>query len=98
MKTVNCGCLPVGKPGICDLNARLLTRTCLDAIFCLLVLSTPTLSFCQSASASLDRDKILLGEQVTLQFNLNNLNPLTTYVSTWPAPGDTMNHVEIVKR
>jgi len=80
------------------INAVLLNRKTLSVFFCLLALSIPTLTFSQSASAALDRDKILLGEQVTLQFNLNNLNPLTTYVSTWPAPGDTMNHVEIVKR
>jgi hypothetical protein len=80
------------------IDAVLLNRKSLRVFFWLLALSIPTLSFSQSASAALDRDKILLGEQVTLQFNLNNLNPLTTYVSIWPAPGDTMNHVEIVKR
>src|SRR5436190_15005506 len=52
----------------------------------------------QSVSASLDRDKILLGEQVTLQFNLNSINPLTTYITTWPGLGDTLNHIEVIKQ
>jgi hypothetical protein len=52
----------------------------------------------QSASATLDRDKILLGEQVILQLNLNNLNPLTSFVTAWPQLNDTINHIEIIKR
>ena len=57
------------------------------------------LSVCaQSVSASLDRDKILLGEQVVLQFNLNNINKSTVFVQSWPLVSDTINHAEIVKR
>lgn len=52
----------------------------------------------QSVSASLDRDKILLGEQVTLQFSLSNLNESNSFVLTWPQLSDTINHTEIVKR
>jgi hypothetical protein len=52
----------------------------------------------QSVSAALDRDKILLGEQVTLRFNLNDLNPLTSFVTAWPPLSDTVNHIEIIKR
>lgn len=52
----------------------------------------------QSVSASLDRDKILLGEQVVLQFNLNNVNRGTTFIESWPQVNDTVNHAEIVKR
>jgi hypothetical protein len=58
----------------------------------------PARSFSQSASATLDRDKILLGEQVTLQFNLNDLNPLISFVTAWPQLNDTINHIEIIKR
>ena len=52
----------------------------------------------QSVSASLDRDKILLGEQVTLQLNLTGVNPLLFYVANWPQITDTLNHIEIIKR
>jgi hypothetical protein len=50
----------------------------------------------QTVSASFDRDKILLGEQVTLQLNLTNVN--TTSVVAWPQINDTVNHLEILKR
>ena len=52
----------------------------------------------QSVSASLDRDKILLGEQVTLQLNLTNLNTATSFIANWPQLKDTLNHLEILKR
>lgn len=52
----------------------------------------------QSVSASLDRDKILLGEQVTLQLNLTNLNSSMSFIAKWPQLHDTLNHVEILKR
>jgi hypothetical protein len=52
----------------------------------------------QSVSASLDRDKILLGEQVTLQLNLTNLNTATSFIASWPQLKDTINHLEILKR
>lgn len=52
----------------------------------------------QSVSASLDRDKILLGEQVTFQLNLTNLNPSTSFIASWPQLKDTINHIEILKR
>lgn len=55
-------------------------------------------SFAQSATASLDRDKILLGEQVTLQFNVNNIDEAASFVVTWPQLTDTLNHTEILKR
>lgn len=52
----------------------------------------------QSVSASLDRDKILLGEQVTLQLNLSNLNSATSFIASWPQLKDTLNHLEIINR
>jgi len=55
-------------------------------------------SFAQSVSASLDRDKILLGEQVTLQLNLTNLNTATSFIANWPQLKDTLNHLEVLKR
>ncbi len=55
-------------------------------------------SFSQSVSASLDRDKILLGEQVTMQLNLTGVNPLLLFVVSWPQINDTLNHIEVIKR
>ena len=52
----------------------------------------------QSVSASLDRDKILLGEQVTLQFNLGNVSNLTSLVAGWPQLADTLSHTEVLKK
>lgn len=52
----------------------------------------------QSVSANLDRDKILLGEQVTLQLNLTGINPLILLVAGWPQINDTLNHIEVLKR
>jgi hypothetical protein len=54
-------------------------------------------SYAQSVSVSLDRDKILLGEQATLQFNLDHVNESELFVATWPQPKDTLNHTEILK-
>ncbi len=51
----------------------------------------------QSVSASLDRDKILLGEQVTLQLEVNNVNTASTFVASWPQINDTLDHAEIIK-
>jgi len=65
---------------------------------CFLFILISTISLSQSVSATLDRDKILLGEQVTLRFNLNSLNPLTMYVTAWPQLNDTLNHIEVIKR
>jgi len=52
----------------------------------------------QSVSASLDRDKILLGEQVTLQLNVGNVSNLTSFLTSWPQLKDTLSHTEILKR
>ena len=52
----------------------------------------------QSVSAVLDRDKILLGEQVTLQLSVSNIDETNFFVNTWPQVNDTINHAEIIKR
>ena len=52
----------------------------------------------QSVSASLDRDKILLGEQVTLQLTLSNINERINFVAGWAQLKDTIAHTEILKR
>lgn len=52
----------------------------------------------QSVLASLDRDKILLGEQVTLQLTISNVSEASLYIEAWPQIADTLNHIEIIKR
>ncbi len=55
-------------------------------------------SFSQSISATIDRDKIVLGEQITLELKADGLNPQTASLSRWFAIPDTANHIEVVKR
>jgi hypothetical protein len=76
-------------------------RSTANSAICLIAALQLILSsslFSQSVSASLDRDKILLGEQATLQFSLNNLAESNSFVATWPQLNDTLNHTEILKR
>ena len=51
-------------------------------------------SFSQSISATSDRDKILLGEQIKVLLKSDNLNGITN----WFAFPDTINHLEVVER
>ena len=73
-------------------------RLIVNFLVCLIVFLQPVFSFAQSVSASLDRDKILLGEQVVLQFTLNNVNTNTYFIDRWPQVTDSLNHTEIVNR
>lgn len=52
----------------------------------------------QKIAAALDREKILLGEQVTLQLKLEELNPAAVSCAAWFSLADTANHIEVVKR
>ncbi len=54
-------------------------------------------SFSQTVSASLDRDKILIGEQVTLELKAD-VNDRNYSLVTWFNFPDTINHLEVVKR
>jgi len=69
----------------------------------LIVLTTSFLffGFCASAqevSASIDRNKILIGEQVTLQIKVENFNARTTFLQNWFYPPDTPTHLQVVNR
>ncbi len=55
-------------------------------------------SSAQTVSASLDRDKILLGEQVTLQFTLSGVNSADYFVASWPQLNDTLDHAEVINK
>lgn len=77
------------KSSICNCKKLFLLLTSYFVFF---------VSSAQFVSASLDRDKILLGEQVTLQFNLSNINQNAFFVTSWPHLKDTIAHIEILKR
>jgi len=52
----------------------------------------------QQVSSSIDRDKILLGEQITLQLKVENIHPEDNPIVAWFNLPDTINHLEVVKR
>jgi hypothetical protein len=52
----------------------------------------------QQVSATIDRDKILLGEQITLQIKAENINIQDNPVAAWFNLPDTIHHLEVVKR
>jgi len=52
----------------------------------------------QSVSATADRDKILLGEQINLTLTLRDVNPQTTFIANWFTVADTANHIEVLSR
>jgi len=69
----------------------------------LIVLTTGFLFFvfcaqAQEVSASIDRNKILIGEQVTLQIKVENFNSRTAFLQNWFYPADTTTHIQVVKR
>jgi hypothetical protein len=78
-------------------NGQWLVQRYTKQIFYFLFFLISSKSFSQSAHASLDRDKILLGEQVTLQFNVSNIDEAASFIATWPPLADTLNHTEILK-
>jgi len=55
-------------------------------------------SFSQKISATVDRDKILIGEQVELLVKVSGIEKNTPDISQWVALPDTFHHLEIVKR
>ncbi len=57
-----------------------------------------SISSAQKLSASLDREKILIGEQVILQLKAEELNSANTFIETWYQFADTFNHIEVIKR
>lgn len=68
-------------------------NTFLLFVFCFLWMGASA----QTATATLDRDKIILGEQVTLQISISNVNAGSVFVAGWPQFTDTVGHAEIIK-
>ncbi len=52
----------------------------------------------QKVSASIDRNKILIGEQVILQIKVEDFNPRTTFLQHWFNVSDSTTHIQVVKR
>ena len=69
-------------------------------IFCLVscIFLLLTSASAQQVSASIDRDKILIGEQITLQLKAENIRTGDNPVAVWFNLPDTINHLEVVKR
>lgn len=69
--------------------------------FLCLILFIPFVSVCvhaQQATVTLDRNQILLGEQVTLQLKLDNITNEVQSISRWFTIPDTGNHIEVIRR
>jgi len=65
-------------------------------VVCLLCSSI--LSFAQRIVVSLDRDKIVIGEQVNLQLKVVDVNDRLSFLPKWFTLGDTVNHLTIIKK
>lgn len=55
-------------------------------------------SFSQRIVVSLDRDKIVIGEQVNLQLKVVDVNDRVSFIPGWFTLGDTVNHLTIIKK
>lgn len=70
------------------------TGTCI-AIVCLCF---PVMISAQQVSATTDRTKILIGEQVELTLKLSDMNPATTSLVQWFTLNDSSSHLITVQR
>lgn len=52
----------------------------------------------QKISAVADRNKILLGEQISLQLKAEDVNAKSTFIAKWFHAEDTSGHIQIVKQ
>jgi hypothetical protein len=68
------------------------------AAFILLFIAFWRIAPAQTITARLDRDKIVLGEQVTLELKLEGLNTANSFLTEWFDLPDTSNHIQIIRR
>ncbi len=54
--------------------------------------------YSQTVTATIDRDKILLGEQINLELKAENINLREAPLAGWFSLPDSINHLEVVKR
>jgi len=55
-------------------------------------------AYTQSASSTIDRNKILLGEQVNLQLKAEDINTRMFFLQDWFSIPDSISHIQVVKR
>ena len=60
--------------------------------------SLPRICRAQQAVVTLDRDQIVLGEQVTLQLKVENLTDQAQSLHSWFKVEDTAGHIQVVKQ
>lgn len=66
-------------------------------IFLVLFYSLPGIPlFAQKITATLSRNTLLIGEQVTLQLKLENIDPQKTDILSWQPIADSINHLQVV--
>lgn len=56
------------------------------------------ISYSQKIIATFDRDKIIIGEQVTLQLKVIDVNPRLSSLQEWFSFPDSLNHLSIIKK
>ncbi len=79
------------------LNGNRLMACRLPAIFlCALLFSLSTIA--QKVSIVADRNKILIGEQVTLHLKAEDINTGKSFLHSWFNIADTGNHLQVTKR
>ncbi len=66
--------------------------------FLILFLTFSTNLFSQKISATVDRDKILIGEQIELKVLVTDIDQANADISHWFDLPDSFNHIEVVKR
>jgi len=55
-------------------------------------------AYTQSASSTIDRNKILLGEQVNLQLKAEDINTRMFFLQDWFNIPDSVSHIQVIKR
>ena len=79
--------------------SKMQTQTCYRWLLCIAcAFCFSNASFSQNISATIDREKILIGEQITLQLKAENITPQTQHITGWFSLPDSGNHIEVVKR
>lgn len=71
---------------------------CRAVVVCSLLSCSYQFANAQKVSVALDRDKIVLGEQVTLTLKLEGLNTANAFVTNWFNLPDTAGHIVVIRR
>lgn len=80
-----------------DRTGIILTRMLPALLFIIFCFCTGQRVAAQQAVVTLDREQILIGEQVTLQLKVENLTDQAQRVQSWFKVKDTASHIEVVR-